>query len=317
MSGAAPTIAVMLDRAPLHSPDEGLSLTARELLLAALRRHLVIDAKEIMDHYLHYEGMRDIYELDQKLAGIGASLVPRLESDLTESKLANVAAELLAGSVAMNTITDPTKQLQQLPDPEFLAAIEHTLHDLAVPPRRVIPAGGFAAAVNRIAQLFRVRLLPYAIDQNGTITWAGEPGLHHVTIAPALAALADPRLANARAEFDKARRELRLGELEDAANDAGCAVESTMAALLHAHGRRQPTKHGKDRVQAGPLFDALGAADVLDRDRDRHLVFAPIDVRDAGSHGAGIKPRRTDRAYVEAGVAAAAVAISYLASKLP
>jgi len=307
----------MLDRTRLHSPDDGLNATARELLLDVLRDELGVDANEIMDCYLRNEGMRDIYELDQKLGRIGTPLMPRLEADATESKLARVTAGVVAGGFAIGMVTDPTRQLQQLPDREFLAAIEHTLQDLKVPPLRVDAGALLAAARDRIAHLFRVRLLPYSIDENAIITWAGEPALHELAIGPALAALADPRLAAARDEFEQARRELRLGELDDAANDAGCAVESTMAALLHAHGRRQPTKHGKERVQAGPLFDALEAAALLDRERDRHLIFAPIAVRDPGSHGAGVKPRRLDPAYVEGGIAAAAVAIAYLASKLP
>jgi hypothetical protein len=311
----------MLDRMPLHSADEGLSPTACELLLGILRDQLRVEAKEIMDCYLRNEGMRDIFELDQKLARIGEPWLRLIPSSSTgEGRLAQLAADVVAVGVATSVVHDPHRQLQQLPNPEFLAAIEHTLHDLEVSPRGVLPAGAFAAAVNRIAQLFWVRLLPYAIDQNGTITWAGEPGLHQVTIAPALAALADPRLATAREEFDKARGDLRRGELKDAGKAAGDAVETTMAVLLAAHGHQQPRgPGGHDLVQAGALFDALKAKSValLDQERDHALIFGPMKVRHTCGHGAGADPRPQDPAYVEAGVAAAAVAIAFLASKLP
>jgi hypothetical protein len=163
----------------------------------------------------------------------------------------------------------------------------------------------------------RLRRLPYALDHLETsFTWVGDPTEHELAIAPALSALTDERLGHARAEFDSARNELRHGNLRDAANDAGCAVETALSVLLDSHGRRQPKKYGAERIQAGPLFDALVAAELLDRDRDRDLVFAPITVRDHASHGVGVRPRGLSEAYVKAGVASAGVAIAYLASKL-
>lgn len=200
-----------------------------------------------------------------------------------------------------------------LPERELLAALES--HAASRPP--VHRRSGYPNLFAYLEHVFRMRGLPYTVSPTDGVRWVGEPAIRDDAIEPAISALADPRLATARQEFENARRELRAGELDDAANDAGCAVESTMSALLVAHGHKQPKKHGKDRIQAGPLFDALDAVGLLDRERDRHLVFAPIDVRDASSHGAGVGPPRCDSRYVEAGVAAAAVAISYLASRLP
>jgi hypothetical protein len=202
-----------------------------------------------------------------------------------------------------------------LPEPELVIALELYGHRLARDPRR--PRKSRPDLFEYLNKVFGNYGLPYTASLREGIQLVGEPVVREYAIEPALSALEDPRLSSARKEFEDARRELRNGQLADAANDAGCAVESTMAALLHAHGRRQPTKHGKERVQAGPLFDALEAAGVVDREGDRHLIFGAIDVRDAGSHGAGIAPRRTDRAYVDAGFGAAAIAITYLASKLP
>lgn len=144
--------------------------------------------------------------------------------------------------------------------------------------------------------------------------------MHEQAIEPALAALADPRLADATKEFDKARGHLRRGEYRDAGKAAGDSVETTMAVLLGAHGHPQPqTKHGTDLVQAKYLFDQLKSTKValLHEDRDKELLYAPMKVRNACGHGVGVNPTPLDPAYVEAGVAAAAVAIAYLASKLP
>jgi hypothetical protein len=296
----------MLARLPLHSPDEGLSPPARRLLLGIVEDYLNVSARDVMACLLRCEGIETIAELDSKIRRSGRAWRPRPETAPDGAKLAYAVATF----AELREWSEATTQLLALPAEEFLAAIEHALQQLDREDR-------VFDASEAIAHLFRVRLLPYAIDQNGVITWCGEPGVHELAISPALAALTDSRLATARAEFEQARRELLIGELDDAANDAGCAVETTMAVLLNAYGHRQPQRHGNERVQAGPLFDALKAAGLLDHERDRHLVFAAIDVRDAASHGAGVNPRPLDPAYVDAGLAAAAAAITYLASKLP
>jgi hypothetical protein len=225
-------------------------------------------------------------------------------------------AEMLDREQALRRIPDASKAgafLLCLPESELLTALEG--YAATKPP--VHRRSGYPNLFAYLEHAFQVRGLPYTVSASEGIRWVGEPAIRNDAIEPALSVLTDPRLANARQEFEDARREHRAGELDDAANDAGCAVESTMSALLAAHGHKQPTKHGKARIQAGPLFDALDAVGLLDRERDRHLVFAPIDVRDAGSHGAGVGTPRRDPRYVEAGIAAAAVAITYLASKLP
>jgi hypothetical protein len=92
-----------------------------------------------------------------------------------------------------------------------------------------------------------------------------------------------------------------------------------MAILLADHGHPQPqSKHGTDLVQANKLWDQLksNAVGLLSEDRDKELIYAPMKVRNACGHGAGTDPTPPDSAYVEAGVAAAAIAITYLTSKL-
>ncbi len=201
--------------------------------------------------------------------------------------------------------------LHCLPERELLTGLECYAFDLG--------RAGHPLLADYLEHVFRVRGLPYSVSANEGIRWVGEPAVREHAIEPALVALADPRLSTAREEFDKARGHLRRGEFKDAGKWAGDAVETTMAILLAAHGHPQPqTKHGTDLVQANKLWDALKSRTVglLDEDRDKELIYAPMKVRNACGHGAGANPTPPDHAYVEAGVAAGAVAIAYLASKL-
>jgi hypothetical protein len=200
-----------------------------------------------------------------------------------------------------------------LPEPEFLTALELRAHCVAPqrPPRR-------DGVFGYLEKVFRARGLPYTASRSEGIRWVGEPGVREQAIEPALSALADPSLVTARSEFEKALVHLRRGEFKDAGRWAGDAVETTMAVLLENHGHPQPqTPHGTDLVQAIKLFGELKSTrvGVLNEDRDHALIFAPMKVRNACGHGGGAQPTPQDPAYVEAGVAAAAIAITYLASK--
>lgn len=207
-----------------------------------------------------------------------------------------------------------------LPEPEFLTTLEYIGgHGLASSDPKHF--GSEAPDLFRyLEQVFRRRGLPYTASPADGIFWIGEPAIYQDVIEPALSVLEDPRLAPARDEFNKSRGHLRRGELRDAGKTAGDAVETTLAILLDAHGREQPqTAGGDDLVQAGLLFDALKAKELrlLDQDRDHALIFGSIKVRHTCAHGVGANPKPPDPVYVKAGVAAAAVAITYLASKLP
>jgi hypothetical protein len=204
--------------------------------------------------------------------------------------------------------------LQSLPEPELLTALELVAHSLAD------EDAGNPDLFSYLEKAFRRRGLPYIASADTGISWVGEPAVREQAIEPALSVLADPRLSTARDEFDKARGHVRRGEFKDAGKAAGDAVETTMAIMLDAHGHPQPqTAGGHDLVQAGALFDALKAKSVrlLDEEREYALIFGPIKVRHTCGHGTGISPKPPDPAYVEAGVAAAAIAITYLATKLP
>ncbi len=203
--------------------------------------------------------------------------------------------------------------LQTLPEPELLTALEMSA------PTVVSRTGQSVNLLLYLGKVFRARGLPYTALPGEGIRYVGEPLVREHAIEPALAVLANPLLVTARAEFEKALGQLRRGEFKEAGRSAGDAVETTMAVLLESYGHPQPqTPHGTDLVQANRLFDQLKskAVRVLNEDRDKDLIYAPMKVRNACAHGAGAKPSPPDPVYVEAGVAAAAIAITYLASKL-
>jgi hypothetical protein len=316
---------VPLDRPDLHRAEDGLNAAARRLLI----RPIGATPQQILTWFVHGEALVDEVELDRKLNRAYAR--PNGEGWLGDADL------ILQGEAARRRITASSEgsdnpvveaarqiawdllvaehgafaRLRALPPAEFLTALEHALENAMSYDR--VPS-----ICVQIEEVMRKRLLPYTINRGGKISWVGEPGVREQAIDPALSALAEPSLVTARAEFEKALVHLRRGELKDAGRWAGDAVETTMAVLLENHGHPQPqTRHGTDLVQAIKLFDQLKSTrvGVLNQDRDHALIFAPIKVRNACGHGGGAQPTPPDPAYVEAGVAAAAIAITYLASK--
>jgi hypothetical protein len=229
----------------------------------------------------------------------------------------NFGAAMLDLNALLREVPEKLKAaafLRSLPEPELLTALELGARKLAD------QRGRHADLFGYLEKVFRTRGLPYTASADGGIAWVGEEALREHAIEPALSVLTDSRLAQASKEFDKARSDLRRGNLKDAGKAAGDAVETTMSIVLGAHGHPQPqTAGGHDLIQAGALFDALKAKHVrlLDEERDHALIFAAIKVRHTCGHGAGANPKQPDPHYIEAGVAAAAVAITYLASKLP
>jgi hypothetical protein len=102
-----------------------------------------------------------------------------------------------------------------LPDAEFLTVVELSLQASSRngPERQHCSRG--------IAYIFSRRRLPYTVSDDGDISWNGEPEITRTAIEPALSALKDDRLTNARTEFADARSELRADRFDDAVNDAG------------------------------------------------------------------------------------------------
>jgi hypothetical protein len=210
--------------------------------------------------------------------------------------------------------------LDVLPEPELLTALElrGALHLREAQAARKLRATN--SLFPYLEKVFSNYGLPYTASDLEGICWVGAASVRDAAVTPALDALADGRLAPARREFEKARVDFRRGDYRDAGKAAGDAVETAMSVVVDSHGLPHPqTEHGNDLVQAGKLFDVLKGSGVrlLDQDRDHDLIFAAIKVRHTCGHGIGAHPQPVDRHLVEAAIGAAAVAITYLASKLP
>jgi hypothetical protein len=171
-------------------------------------------------------------------------------------------------------------------------------------------------AIKYVNGLFGKRAVPYRVTDDSRVEWHGDKALHELVLAPALEALADPRMAGARDEFEAALGHIRAGrlkELEDAIEEAAKSVESAMKVLIDASAGLAR----RDNMTAKPLFDVLKSGQVLPPYTEK-IVLAASGVRNKeGGHGAGALPRQLPADLAVVTVNAAAVAVSYLAAKLP
>jgi hypothetical protein len=276
---------------------------------------LVGIVERYLEEEVHPDDVSAVVDVEERYGMNAGDLLRRYVEALTELAERVTGGWPVDPQTALNATSSGDKArpfLRCLPEPEFLTALEISAQTA------VSNTGQPAGLLVYLDRVFHARGLPYTASVGQGIRYVGEPTVREHAIEPALAALANPLLVDARAEFEDALAYLRRGEFKNAGRWAGDAVETTMAVLLENWGHPQPqTEHGTDLVQATKLFDQLKSKDVraLNEDRDKELIFAPMKVRNACGHGAGANPTPADPAHVEAGVAAAAIAITYLASK--
>lgn len=203
------------------------------------------------------------------------------------------------------------------PDAEFVNGIEIALEMVAAEFAEPGTARGSEVRHDlaiQIDDLFAKRGVPYSYD-DGAFVWAGDPGVRQVVIEPVLQALSDVRLAGAASEFEAALHHLRAGtqkDLEDAIEEAAKSVESALKVLA-----AETNTTVSATATAKPLFDAVKDAGVVSPYMD-NLVQAAARIRNKlGGHGAGAQPRQIETHEATATVNAAAVAIAFLASRLP
>lgn len=211
--------------------------------------------------------------------------------------------------------------LRHVPAPLFLDALECGIELLRENPRThsdgviVYIDHQERDAVAEINRLFEKRGIHYRFTEEGKAEWHGDAGGYEQLIAPALAALTDPRLAGCRSEFEAALDNLRKGtgkDMEDAVEEAGKAVESAMKVLLDEKGI---PRTGKET--AWPLWEKLRDNGVVVPEAD-NLVLAAARLRNEyGAHGTGPSVRSVPPGVPEAAVNGAAAAINYLAGLLP
>jgi hypothetical protein len=209
--------------------------------------------------------------------------------------------------------------VKALPEPDFLTCIEGGNQLI-----RSIPARhSFRERANRLCER---RGVPYRVE--GSVlgiqfVWTGDAIVAQEAVQPALSALDDPRLApGPRLEFASARRELRAGTpsaLKQAVAEACNGVESALKVLLTEHGQPIPASQDVDQ-----LLGACKAANLFPPAVDgkgvpvEQVLLGPARFADRrGRRGSGPVPQNVEREEAEAVVAAAAVAIKFIAGRLP
>ena len=98
----------------------------------------------------------------------------------------------------------PQLLLLAMPDPDFRVALECglllTVRGLDGMSLRM--CDGVGEVCNHVNALFEKRGVPYRLDHELKLNFKGDAEMHAVVVVPALTALADPRLAGARSEFE-------------------------------------------------------------------------------------------------------------------
>jgi hypothetical protein len=215
--------------------------------------------------------------------------------------------------------------LDSIPAPLFLDALEIGVQlarasvDTSQAPYRPRPGAPLqkrhldTPAIKEINRIFTLRGIHYRFDTDAQAQWHGDEGAFQTVVAPALAALGDPRLAGAAEEFGNALLGLRQGTRQgekDAIRDASNAVESTMKALLDAHA---VPRQGNET--ANPLWELLSKAAIVGAKTGDPICSAPRLRNAYGGHGQG-QPVVVPPGIPELAVQAAASAIGYLARLL-
>lgn len=199
-----------------------------------------------------------------------------------------------------------------MPEPDFLTCVEIG-YRMASDARN---AGTLAAAINRACE---ARGIPYRFEgflSAGHFVWTGDAILRERVVQPALSALDDPRLAGGpRSEFNAARDELRQGTpgaLKQAVAEACNAIESGLKVLLQANAQSLPARQNLEH-----LLNACVDAGLIPPDA-REIVAAPGRFGNRrGRHGAGAVAHNVTAEEAETVVAAAAVAVTFIAKRLP
>lgn len=228
------------------------------------------------------------------------------------------------GGTPVNRV-DPDAVLLALPETEFFTAIEHAV-DLGLQKRlfggyddfsgfeeSIVIAERFFEYVDRALSAHGVAYRRAAGERR--FEWVGDPKQRELTVQPALLALADQRLAGARAEFEEALHKRRGGtskELEDAVDEAAKSVESILQILHHELGVTPPRSQ-----QVTPLLNSLVTANKIPNYVDKLIAAASGPRNNMASHGQGTTVRQVPEELADASIAAATTAITLLAHYLP
>jgi hypothetical protein len=304
---------------PQHTSIDGQ--IRRTVLVKA--EHANVSAAAVLELYREEECYPDVCTLIEQIAGRYGLDVDALVERYSRGQIAAWSAQAFASAddtqrgarrrilISQLERKSPASLLYMLPDPEFLTAIETAAAE-------IVSTTDFDDQVERINdwlaytdKVLRKNGLPYRLQPDTmTFEWLGDPATRELALEPALLALADTRVAEARAEFEEALRRRRGGtpkDLQHAILEATKAVETVLKVLLRERGVKPP-----DRQQLAAMFNRLASEGVLPGYAD-HLIQAPGGPRNQVAHGEGASTPE----LADASVAAAATAITFLAHYLP
>lgn len=286
----------------LRRLHDDLGLRAPDVLAVHTQAEYLADTQSLLEDLERRYGLPD-RSIENAVGGRIAPVEARTGFSYSPGVGPKVLSEMGAGFV-----------LLELPETEFLTAIEHAIDALERYDRaaRATIEGFFRYADGALG----AHGAPYRrVVNEWRFEWVGDPKQHELVIEPALLSLADVRLQGAHAEFEEALRKRRRGapkDLEDAVDEAAKAVESTLQVLHDQHG---VARTGKEPVSA--LFTSLRNAEVLPA-YVANLVTAASGPRNSmASHGQGGTVREVPEELADASIAAAATAITFLAHYLP
>lgn len=245
--------------------------------------------------------------------------------DVKAQMLADMERIVKSWNASSNFPTDfavdtyaPGALLLTMPEPDFLIAVEHGIREFGAP----LAMDDLAIKINRACAL---RGVPYRVEGRGsqaTFEWIGDAITETQVLKPAHSALDDRRLAGGpSSEFASARKQLREGT--DAARklavgEACSAVESGLKVLLTEHGRELPESRTLDGLIAACREARIFPAAVDGGIPVEQILAAPGRFGNRrGRHGSGAVPHDVQPDEAEAVVAAAAVALTLIARRLP
>ena len=307
-----------LDRPP-RQPAGALTDRVRSAILAeaerlGLKAHSLLATHVRAEHLAHArELLTDVEERYGMPAGsMLRAVVDRVFGNTVwnHPSMTSMATEQVFGEHGARHI------LLELPDPEFLTALEHAVGDS---PPVYVQSTPAAELVLTADDALKAHGCPFRLVQGDWphFEWIGDVEQHALTVAPALLALADARLQRGpRDDFERALRKRRIGaakDLEDAILAAAKAVESTLKVLYEEHKIQKPAKH-----ELAGLFNGLARPDVaILPGYVQYLVLAVGEPRNhMAGHGPGSDVRAVPEELADASIAAAATAITYLAHRL-
>ena len=211
----------------------------------------------------------------------------------------------------------PIGLLNEMPEADFLALVQGSVGHMPDPFKKT-------SAPAALTEICRRRGIPFRMIGVGSLTefeWTGDAATDENVLQPAASALDDARLEGPRQDFEDARDALRERTPRGrrrAVAEACNAVESGLKVLLRHHGCALPAAENVDA-----LLKACRDANLFPQAVDgkgvpiEQILAGPARFGNRrGRHGSEV-PHDVDPDEAEAVIGAAAVALTFIARRLP